>query len=46
MIMKTKTASQRSTVVKLKNGVKEKVTVETEKMKRTDKPLMPICCKE
>ena len=39
--MKTKQASERSIVMKVTNGVKENIAVETEKMNKTDKPLSP-----
>ena len=39
--MKTKKVSERRIVMKVKNGVKENIAVETEKMNKTDKPLSP-----
>jgi xylulose-5-phosphate/fructose-6-phosphate phosphoketolase len=41
MILKTKEVSERSIVMKVKNGVKENIAGETEKMNKTDKPLSP-----
>ena len=41
MTMKTRKASERSMVMKVKNGVKENIVVETEKMNKTDKLLSP-----
>jgi hypothetical protein len=41
LIMKTKKMSERGIVMKVKNGVKENIAVETEKMNKTDKPLSP-----
>ena len=39
--MKTERVSERSVVMKVKNGVKENTAVETGKMNKTDKPLSP-----
>jgi xylulose-5-phosphate/fructose-6-phosphate phosphoketolase len=39
MIMKTQKASERSIVMKVKNGAKESIAVETEKINKTDEPL-------
>jgi xylulose-5-phosphate/fructose-6-phosphate phosphoketolase len=39
--MKIKKVSERSIAMKAKNGVKEKIAVEAEKMTKTDKPLSP-----
>jgi xylulose-5-phosphate/fructose-6-phosphate phosphoketolase len=41
MIMKTKKAAERSIVMKVKNGAKENIAVETEKINKTDEPLTP-----
>jgi len=41
MIMKIKKVSERSIVMKAKNGVKENIAVETEKMNKTARPLSP-----
>ena len=41
MILKIKEVSERSIVMKVKNRVKENSAVETEKMKKTGKPLSP-----
>ena len=39
--MKTKKVSERGIVMKVKNGIKENIAVETEKMNKPDKPLSP-----
>jgi xylulose-5-phosphate/fructose-6-phosphate phosphoketolase len=41
MIMKTKKAAERSIVMKVKNGAKENIAVEAEKINKTDEPLTP-----
>lgn len=41
MIMKIKEVSERSIIMKAKNGVKENIGVETEKMNQAGKPLSP-----
>ena len=41
MILKIKEVSERSIVMKAKNGVRKNIAVETEKMNKTDKPLSP-----
>ena len=40
----TKKASERSIVMKVKNGVKENIAVETEKMNKRTGRCRPICC--
>jgi hypothetical protein len=41
IIIKTKRVSKRSIGLKVKNGVRENIALETEKMNTTDKPLSP-----
>jgi hypothetical protein len=42
--MKTNKASERNIAMKVKNGVRKNIAVETKKMKKTDKPLSEVLC--